>query len=200
MVTNQSSIEKNDLKQPIGFFLKRALPQTTAKITTFLVKNELDVGVSPWRPVEGVMPSAPFIRACSVFESFEHHRRCHHEVLNDEQKEGSIMEKALLKDFWENENNVSTGEIEVVIFDKTAKGVAPEVASAKTNEAAKAWKGTAQSPGARSSKCLDGLMSLPDSVGVAVVKIGRSQESENFLLGGFVEDESIFSRSLSKEH
>ena len=40
-------LKKNDLKKPIGFFLKHALPRTTTKMTTFPINNESEVGMPP---------------------------------------------------------------------------------------------------------------------------------------------------------
>ena len=169
-------------------------------MTTFLIKNESEVGIPPWKLMKGIMPTMPFVSACSILENHNQCNHCHNKTLDDEQKEILIMEKALFNDFWENENKISTNEIEIVIFNRTVKGVKSEMTKTKTDKIIKTLRGNVKSLMACSNKHLDDLMNLTDSVGIVVVKVGCSPVNKNFLLDGFVKEKSIFTRSLSKDH
>lgn len=109
------------------------------------------------------------------------------------------MEKALFNDFREHEDMISVDEIEMVIFNKTAKGMKSEMTKTKAGKIIKILKGTVKSPMICSNEHLDESMNLSDSAGIAAVKVGCSQMNKNFLLEDFAQDKSIFTRPLSKE-
>ena len=52
----------------------------TTKTTVFLIKNELEVGKPPWKPIKGIIPTIPFVNDCSTLENQKQHNNCHHQI------------------------------------------------------------------------------------------------------------------------
>ena len=91
-------------------------------MTSFISMNEKEVLYLPWVPLKGVIPSGHFIEAMSILESHSNDSKIHHRFLSEEEKQSIMLENALFQGFWENEDNVSSESIEVVVLRKKQKG------------------------------------------------------------------------------
>ena len=69
----------------------------------------------------------------------------------------------------------------------------------KVSEIMNMLRGNVKTPVVHSENRMDSLIGLPDSTGIAAMKVGCSPENKNFLLDGFVKEKDIFASSLTKE-
>ena len=176
------------------------MARITAKITAFLIKNELEIGNPPWKPMKGIMPASDFTKSSSMLESHKKYNHRHYQILDDEQKAGLLMEKDSFHNFWEHEEKTSTADIQMMFFNKTEQGMKTEMTNAKCNKTTNILKGKIKTPIVCNDKHLNGMIELSDSAGIVAAKVGCSSENKNFLLDGFVKEKHICTRSLTKEY
>ena len=105
-----------------------------------------------------------------------------------------MFEKALLQGFWENEDNVSSESIEVLVFNKTLEGMNSVMKACKSRKVLQTLKDEIPMPKVCSNHCVKKSLLFSDSFGIIAAKLNCLLKNINFLFGGSFECQNLWIR------